>query len=584
MLFVRAADAAPKADGETYSGSDWLAVGDFEGRHSPETVRSAFAAYDRRRDLQDLIVALRSACGEFAFALTDAAGSVHLVRSDNGVAPLYWTREAAGRLVVGSDIAEVRDAAGGRGLGLDGGLQYLLSEYAYEPNTLFDGITAAPQGAVLELKPDGARTIRPFIRPFQSLEPFEQDEAWLVERYRELIVRAIERRLKHHPGVFLSGGIDSNALAVYLMRDLGHTDAVAATYTVKGVDDDEGPIAAEVAHSLGMRHYLLEVDPSREIDLAPTLARTAAPEAEANYIVDLSRGAARFAGRELTLLAGQDHRLHTPFLGRADAFYLKTVLDNPWMLGPIRLGASVARLAPGLGYQARRVVGIGARARRVEDVAAMRYLKLKSHLPGVSEDAIHRVADHFSPALAEAFTGAAPTLRSRFNAVMQVWWHGQGTWDGQYMRSSAAEGGQHAAMPYLDREVVEFCARLPYDLISRMIPGRAAYDLDKVVMVNKYFLRKALVNDLPERLLMRAKAVMPSAHLFMNGAFRGHLADLARPGGVWDTPVAAYLDRQAILNVLKTREGRWETAENPELWLMKNLMCLDVISRDRGAA
>ena len=515
--------------------------------------------------------------------LSDESGSHHLVRSDNGVAPLYWARDRNGSVQVGSDLTEMRSRLGD-GLGLDGSLQYLLSEYAYEPNTLFDGINCSPQGAILTFHADAAESVEQFSTPFEKLEPFDDDERSLIKRYRELVLGAIERRLKYHPAVYLSGGIDSNALAVYLTRDLGRADTVAATYTVKGVKDDEGPIAAEVARSLGMTHHLLEVDPSEETDLRETLSGTAAPEAEAGYIGALARSAAEAVGAQLTLLAGQDHRLHTPFLGSADVFYLKTVIDHPWMMGAIRFGASLAQLVPGLDYHSRRVVGIGTHARTVEDIASMRYLKLKPHLPGVKANAVERVARSFAPRLASALASSEPTLRSRFNAVMQVWWYGQGTWDGVYMRTSTAQGGQHAAMPYLDRDVVEFCARLPYDLISRMLPGRAAYDLDKVVMVNKYFLRKALSDDLPERLLMRAKAVMPATHLFMNGAFRHHLSDLCLPGGVWDTPVAAYLNRNEILDVLRTRDGRWETAENPELWLVKHLMCLDVIARSGNAA
>lgn len=518
---------------------------------------------------------LRNLSGEFCFVTINPANrSVELCRSENGMEPLYVCQSETG-IVCGNSVEMVSRQAGICGFDKCALLQYGLAEFITEPRTRYAGLTAVPRGSILAIKKGQEPRVESFLEPLSLLDELDVSIATLRTRYRESAVAAVQRRLFNTPAVYLSGGLDSNALAAYLVNDLGRRDTLALTFGVEGVSDDEVPIAAEVARHLGIEHHVLMIDPKEEFDLASYLRRMNVFDPSALMISRLAKSGGAYAGNKLTIFGGQDHRLHTPFLGRMDQFFLSHVVDYPWLLMPIRVGAKIAIRMINFDRKMKRAVEIAASARGVSDVLAMRFLKLKPAPVAASMLGVYKCADSYANDINASLERSRPNLRSRFNAVVDVWYQGQLLSDALYMRDSTEIGGQYCAMPYLDSDFVKFCARIPYSIAAQKMEGRDGFDLDKKTRVDKAFLRSTLVKDFPERLLLRKKAIMPSLHLFFNGAFRPYLLDMMKKGGIWETPLGEYIDRTELTAVLKVKDKCW-TADDPGiLYYLRNLMCVD---------
>jgi asparagine synthase (glutamine-hydrolysing) len=95
-------------------------------------------------------------------------------------------------------------------------------------------------------------------------EPADKMPAGAVQaRVREALRESVERHLVADVpvGVFLSGGIDSGALAA-MMKEAGVRDLQGITISYRefaGCQEDEAPIAAELARAHGICHHIREV-------------------------------------------------------------------------------------------------------------------------------------------------------------------------------------------------------------------------------------------------------------------------------------------------------------------------------------
>ena len=139
---------------------------------------------------------------------------VHAFRDHLGIAPLYFRFSNGGvrlsnqlsNLITHSDTV---NHAGVRAL-VKLGTPRLLP--------LFDEIHIVPPATVIEIDP-GRRSYKPIysysLRP-QKI-PLTHSWAELVDRFKQLMISAIEKRLKSDTvGLYLSGGIDSAIIGIIL--------------------------------------------------------------------------------------------------------------------------------------------------------------------------------------------------------------------------------------------------------------------------------------------------------------------------------------------------------------------------------
>lgn len=199
--------------------------------------------------------------GMFAFAIYDRrrpGGRLLLVRDRLGIKPLYVAAEGA-RLVFGSELTTVL-AAGGidRRPDLEALADFLRYQSVPAPRTAYLGVRALSPGSMLVAE-DGRTTERRWWDlPLDA--PSSASATEVTAMIRERLTDAVDaHRLADVPlGVFLSGGVDSSAIAALLRQA---TDDPLRAFTI-GFDvraHSEVRFAREVADHLGLEHHVRDV-------------------------------------------------------------------------------------------------------------------------------------------------------------------------------------------------------------------------------------------------------------------------------------------------------------------------------------
>ncbi|MDX9998757.1 MAG: asparagine synthase (glutamine-hydrolyzing) [Phenylobacterium sp.] len=220
-------------EGELSTGSDFEPLLHLYDREGP-------AAFARLR-------------GMYAFCLVGGDGRTWLVRDPFGIKPLYLM-EKDGMLAFASE-PRAFVAAGWAGRKVDPeaaeelvGLNYVLGE-----KTLLKGVRRMPPGAVVEVTSGETRPLdrRPAWAPGQALPA---DERALLQGLDSVLENSVDvhQRSDVPYGLFLSGGIDSAAVAT-LMARLNPRPVTAFTcgFDAPGARDERAQ-AEKVARALGL--------------------------------------------------------------------------------------------------------------------------------------------------------------------------------------------------------------------------------------------------------------------------------------------------------------------------------------------
>ncbi|HEX6973424.1 MAG TPA: asparagine synthase (glutamine-hydrolyzing) [Vicinamibacterales bacterium] len=196
-----------------------------------QTLEASGHRYKTRSDTETIIHAYEQwgdACvehlrGMFAFAIWDAPRRRLLLSRDRlGVKPLYWTR-VGGRLLFASEIKAILESGLVRAEANETMLPELLgTRYLSGSETLFKGIHRLLPGHTLVFE-RGEIAIRqywdvPVGRADRSLDGLS--DTAIVGRFRDLLEEAVRIRLMADVplGMFLSGGLDSSAIAALMAR------------------------------------------------------------------------------------------------------------------------------------------------------------------------------------------------------------------------------------------------------------------------------------------------------------------------------------------------------------------------------
>ena len=206
--------------------------------------------------------------GMFAIAIWDARRrTLLLVRDRLGIKPLYWYDDGR-RILFGSELKAILAAPGvARRIDPRALCDYLTFGHVPAPGTIFDGIRKLEPGFMAVCRTTGTRLRRWWDIPFGQTDDDENTIAeherkrW-VEEFSALLEDAVRLRLIADVpvGAFLSGGVDSAAVAAAMCRQSG---GAVLTHTV-GFDEqdhDERAAARVVAGRLGTDHHEVMVRP-----------------------------------------------------------------------------------------------------------------------------------------------------------------------------------------------------------------------------------------------------------------------------------------------------------------------------------
>ncbi len=202
--------------------------------------------------------------GMFAFALWDsAAGRLFLARDRFGEKPLYWGRRN-GLFAFGSEL-RVFDEHSAFPVDIDPDSVRKLLAYGFipAPSSFYRGVRKLPAGSWMtyELKSGGIREECYWrYRLPREKEAISVEDA--AEELRHCLGRAVRRRMIADVplGVFLSGGIDSGAVATLACGAAGDEPVRTFSIGFEETSYDETPFAREMADRLGTRHTTEVVD------------------------------------------------------------------------------------------------------------------------------------------------------------------------------------------------------------------------------------------------------------------------------------------------------------------------------------
>jgi asparagine synthase (glutamine-hydrolysing) len=161
--------------------------------------------------------AVRRTNGDFAIALYDGRdGTLWLARDRFGVKPLYYARLGesvafASRPRALWEVSGVTRRPDPKVVALYAASHYRV--FDHDPNrSPYAGISQLPAGHVARFNHGRWTQIRYW--GLADAPNFEEDESVLADRYRELFMRAVERRVHaaEKPAFMLSGGLDSSSV------------------------------------------------------------------------------------------------------------------------------------------------------------------------------------------------------------------------------------------------------------------------------------------------------------------------------------------------------------------------------------
>ena len=503
-------------NGEIYNHSDFRAELEAAGhvyrsRSDTETILHLYEEHGER-----CVEHLR---GMFAFAIWDTTKSELFIARDRlGIKPLYYALTADGSLYFASEIKSLL-AAGAvtRTLNYRALPDYLANHATSGEETLFLGVKRLLPGHTL-LWRDGQVEIKKYwdISFSGSASRNLSDKDYIAE-WLALFRTSVRLRLMADVpiGMFLSGGIDSSAIAA-LMSTM--VDEPIKTFSVAFAERDANELeyARLVAKEFRTDHHEIVVSAEEYFNALP-----------------------RLIWHEDEPLA---HPASVPlyFVSMLAARHVKVVLTgegaDEMLAGYYRYRTTIYNLAIGNRYQQLTTHSLrGAMRRTIENMPASRlkqklgrtFLCLPSNLESLYFDnfAVFR-RDMQTRLLSDAAREFIGEL-DPYSAVRSLLEHSDaGTLLNQllyadtktYLHELLMKQDQmsmaasiESRVPFLDHKLVEFTASLPERMKLRGI-------------TTKYILRESMKGILPEPILTRSKMGFPvPLSAWFRGPYRGLL-------------------------------------------------------------
>ncbi len=150
--------------------------------------------------------------------------------------------------------------------------EYLAFGYLSGEETFYEGIRKLMPGHTLELEENGELRIEPYWDLRVTQDDASHSEQYYVEKYRDLLEQSVSSHLMSDVplGVFLSGGVDSSAVAALMTKI---RQAPVETFSVGYSEQtySELPFARTVAQHINSIHHEVLVSRKDFFDSLPNL-------------------------------------------------------------------------------------------------------------------------------------------------------------------------------------------------------------------------------------------------------------------------------------------------------------------------
>ena len=212
--------------------------------------------------------------GMFAFAIWDTHERVLFVARDPfGIKPLFVAEGPAG-IAFASEKKSLLELAPALGLGhvdrdLDAAAlqHYLLLQYVPEPATLHRAIRRVESGTHVTVRPGGEPEAERYFTPVLHAGGGQDAPRRIAAVLRDSVAKHM--RADVTVGAFLSGGIDSTAIAALAKEH--NPDLITFTTGFDREGYSEVDVAAESAAAIGVRHVIRTVKPDEMMDALPLI-------------------------------------------------------------------------------------------------------------------------------------------------------------------------------------------------------------------------------------------------------------------------------------------------------------------------
>jgi len=495
--------------------------------------------------------------GMFAFALWDPdAHSLFCVRDRLGIKPFYyyWDGEL---FVFGSEIKAIlaHPAVSPR---LEGDLvaEHLAFGYSSDGRTLFAGIRKLMPGHWLRIDNNGLRIERYWEIPAPPANPEQRpDSEWIADCRQRLEETVRMRLMSDVPlGMFLSGGVDSSAIAA-LIRKL--TGGPLKTFSVGYAEQEYSELsyAAQVARSIGTEHNEIVVSMDDFFSALPRLIwhedePIVWPSSVSLYFVS------QLAARQVkVVLTGEGADELFAGYSRYQLYLMNRRFSAPYRVLPgilrngIRNWVQTSSLLTGT---VRRKLGhsFAGRADSFES------LYLDNSFSAFSADEqkglLRRDAGDAYASWLKYWNAAAdrPLLDRLLYTDQKTYLVELLMKQDQMSMANSIE----SRVPFLDHTFVEFSTRVPAHL---KLGGKEG----------KYIMKKAVEDLLPHDIIYRTKMGFPTPVRSWLGSAKAAplLARLQDPNGLlaeWVDPVA--------MNALLARHGQGAEDATDRIWRLLN--------------
>jgi len=479
---------------------------DFQTDHSDtETVLAAFIRWG-----DDAWLKLE---GMYAVAIWDKlAKSLTLARDPLGIKPLFFTEQAGG-LAFASEITALRPLPAHEfDLDEDGVDDFFCFGHTLPPRTIFKQVRPLEPGHVLHMEAAGEPVIRRFWQAKLNVEEGVSEADW-IERTRSELLRTVkEHQLSDVPiGAFVSGGIDSGAIAAAMARTSSEPFKMF-TAGFPGSPRDETEAAARLATHLGCEHVILPMQPQDAADVLPAVQASFDEPTAANSAIPLwylSRAAAEHVKVVLCGEGGDEL-----FLGYNRQRWAKRMAKWRALAGPAGLLASMPELPVRKGNYLRQLAGrfregalLGDGYERFFSAVSISTPRLRAGI--YKPDFLAREEQRNSlEARARAFF--PPAERQKLSDIEEFMMgdltvHMPASMCQRLDRASMAHSLE-ARVPFLSHRFVDFALTVPTNL---KLKGN----------IGKYVLRQAVEPWLPKGQLNQPKMgfQLPLADWFMGG-------------------------------------------------------------------
>jgi asparagine synthase (glutamine-hydrolysing) len=230
-----------------------------------ETIVHLYEQYDR-----DCVKYLR---GMFAFAIWDRRRKTLFAARDRlGIKPFYYRHDGKAFLF-GSEIKAILSYPGVRAEFNTGLLaEYLAFGYLAGPHTMFTGIDKLLPGHTLEINATGQLKTESYWDLTVPVDEEVRSREYYVNTYRELLEASVSSHLMSDVslGVFLSGGLDSSAVAALTTKIRREP---IETFSVGYGEEafSELPYARQMAQHIGSRHQEVRLNRGEFFAALPAL-------------------------------------------------------------------------------------------------------------------------------------------------------------------------------------------------------------------------------------------------------------------------------------------------------------------------